>query len=134
MLGDDKVDDWKKYLDLMVDSVLVNSGRGCINCSGVWASRHTKDRRSAGRADGASPTVAAGRSQIALAAFTVPGQADAVSASIDADLKESGTKDMTGKYGPRLVKRERYDYLRPTVMLCDSPERSTAKKEFMFPF
>src|SRR5438105_11071128 len=42
LLGDDKVDQWEKYLDLMVDSVYVNSGRGCINCSGVWASRHTE--------------------------------------------------------------------------------------------
>src|SRR5271165_1839202 len=29
--------------DDVVDSVLVNSGRGCINCSGIWASRHTKE-------------------------------------------------------------------------------------------
>jgi hypothetical protein len=40
LFGDDKVDEWEKYLDLMVDSVLVNSGRGCINCSGIWVSRH----------------------------------------------------------------------------------------------
>ena len=43
LLGDDKVDQWEKYLDLMVDSVLVNSGRGCINCSGIWGSRHTRE-------------------------------------------------------------------------------------------
>src|SRR5439155_3783546 len=43
LLGDDKVDQWQKYLDMMVDSVLVNSGRGCINCSGIWASRHTEE-------------------------------------------------------------------------------------------
>src|SRR5215216_6329170 len=42
LLGDDCVDDWEKYLDVMVDSVYVNSGRGCINCSGIWASRHTE--------------------------------------------------------------------------------------------
>ena len=35
--------DWEKYLDLMVESIYINSGRGCINCSGVWASRHTKE-------------------------------------------------------------------------------------------
>ena len=35
----------------------------------------------------------------ALAAFTVPGQADAVSADIDKDLKEPGVNDMTAKYG-----------------------------------
>ena len=36
----------------MVDSVFINSGRGCINCSGIWASRHTQgDRRGPRRAD-----------------------------------------------------------------------------------
>src|SRR6478752_335444 len=43
LLGDDMVDDWPSYLDVMVDSVFANSGRGCINCSGIWASRHTED-------------------------------------------------------------------------------------------
>src|SRR5437764_831209 len=73
-------------------------------------------------------------SNSALAAFTVPGQADAIAAQIDTDLKEAGVHDMTAKYGPRLVKKERCDYLRPTVILCDSPEPAIAKKEFMFPF
>jgi acyl-CoA reductase-like NAD-dependent aldehyde dehydrogenase len=70
----------------------------------------------------------------ALAAFTVPKQADAINADIDNDLKESGVHDMTAKFGPRLVKRERCDYLRPTVILCDGPEKAIAKKEYMFPF
>jgi hypothetical protein len=41
---------------------------------------------------------------------------------------------MTSRYGPRLVKKERCDYLRPVVALCDSPEAAIAKKEYMFPF
>jgi hypothetical protein len=41
---------------------------------------------------------------------------------------------MTAKFGSRLVKKERCDYLRPTVILCDSPEAAMAKKEYMFPF
>ena len=52
LLGDDQVDDWEQYLDVMVDSVFVNSGRGCINCSGIWASRHTREIAEAHRADG----------------------------------------------------------------------------------
>ena len=45
LLGDDAVDDWEQHLDLMVDSVLVNSGRSCINCSGIWAlAAHEGDR------------------------------------------------------------------------------------------
>lgn len=135
LLGDDKVDDWRKYLDLMVDSVLINSGRGCINCSGIWASRHTEEIATAiAERMGPIEPLPPEDPKAALAAFTVPGQADAVSADIDKDLKEAGVKDMTAKYGKRLVKMERCDYLRPTVIHCDSPERSAAKKEYMFPF
>ena len=43
VLGDDVVDRWEEFLDMMVDSVFLNSGRGCINCSGIWASRHTRE-------------------------------------------------------------------------------------------
>jgi acyl-CoA reductase-like NAD-dependent aldehyde dehydrogenase len=32
------------------------------------------------------------------------------------------------------VKRERCDYLRPTVIHCDNPDAAMAKKEYMFPF
>ncbi len=135
LLGDDVVDNWQKYLDLMVDSVLVNSGRGCINCSGIWASRHTKEIAEAlAERMGPVQPLPPEDSKAALAAFTVPGQADAVSADIDRDLKEAGTHDMTAKFGPRLVKKERCDYLRPTVILCDSPAPAIAKKEYMFPF
>jgi len=42
-LSDVHVDGREKHLDLIVESVYVNSGRGCINCSGIWASRHTKE-------------------------------------------------------------------------------------------
>src|SRR5438046_7642177 len=42
LLGDDEVDNWEKHLDIMADSVFVNSGRGCINCSGIWVSRNGK--------------------------------------------------------------------------------------------
>lgn len=135
LLGDDVVDNWQKYLDLIVDSVLVNSGRGCINCSGIWASRHTQEIAEA-LAERLGPVqpLPPEDPKAALAAFTVPGQADAVSAAIDQDLKEAGTHDMTAKFGPRLVKKERCDYLRPTVILCDSPAPAIAKKEYMFPF
>src|SRR2546428_4451327 len=35
LLGDDAVDNWPKYVDLIVEGIYVNSGRGCINTSGV---------------------------------------------------------------------------------------------------
>src|SRR5579884_3316868 len=135
LLGDDEVDNWEKYLDIMVDSVFVNSGRGCINCSGIWVSRHAKEIAEAiAERIGPVEPLPPEDPKSALAAFTVSGQADAISTDIDRDLKEAGTHDMTAKFGPRLVKKERCDYLRPTVILCDSPAPAIAKKEYMFPF
>ena len=135
ILGDDKVDQWEKYIDLMVDSVLTNSGRGCINCSGIWASRHTeKIAQAIAERMGPVAPLPPDDPNAKLAAFTVPGQADAINADIDNDLKAPGVKDMTAKFGPRLVKKERCDYLRPTVIHADSPDAAVAKKEYMFPF
>jgi len=135
LLGDDQADHWEKYLDQMCNSVFLNSGRGCINCSAVWTPRHGKKIAEAIAARiGPVEPLPPEDPKSALAAFTVPKQADAVWASIEEDLKQPGVHDMTGKYGPRLVKKERCDYLRPVVAFCESPAPAIAKKEFMFPF
>jgi len=135
LLGDDLVDQWEKYLDLMVDSVHLNSGRGCINCSGVWASRHTQEIAQAlaerlGPIDAKPPEDPSAD----IAAFTVPGQAQAIHASILDKLKEEGVTDVTAKFGSRLVEKERCAYLRPWVIHCDAPERKIAQTEYMFPY
>ena len=71
-----------------------------------------------------------------LAAFTVPGMAEAISQSIDADLQAPGVTDYTAKYrdGSRVVKNGRAEYLLPTVVHCESPDAAIASKEYMFPF
>jgi len=135
LIGDDVVDHWEKHLDLMVESVLLNSGRSCINCSGIWASRHTREIAQAlaerlGPIEPKPPE----DPQAKLAAFTVPGAARAIAGAIAVDLEESGVEDMTAGHGPRLVEKERYAYLRPTVIHCDSPRRAAASREYMFPF
>src|SRR5437588_1790168 len=108
LLGDGVVDDWEKYIDLIAEGVFINSGRGCINTSGVWASRHTKEIAAA-LAERLGPITAKPPEDATagLAAFTVPGQAQAIHASIQGKIKESGAEDMTAKFGPRLVEKER---------------------------
>lgn len=136
LLGDDVVDEWEKHIDLMVDSVYLNSGRGCINCSGIWASRHTKEIAAA-LAERLGPIEVKPPEDpsAALAAFTVPGQAQAIHASILDKIKEDGVTDMTtGKFGPRLIEKERCAYLRPWVIHGDAPERKIAQTEYMFPY
>jgi acyl-CoA reductase-like NAD-dependent aldehyde dehydrogenase len=135
LLGDDVVDNWPEYLALIVDSVYLNSGRGCINCSGVWASRHTKEIAAAlAERLGPMDVKAPEDPNAVLAAFTVPGQAQAIHATIKEKMNEPGVEDMTAKFGPRLVEIKRAAYLRPWVIHCDAPERKIANTEYMFPY
>ena len=136
LLGDDAADDWERHLNVMLDSVLVNSGRSCISCSGVWTPRHGREIAEAlasrlGRIALKPPD----DPESALAAFTNPAVAEQISATIDADLATGG-EELTARYrdGERLVRQERCAYLRPTVIYCDSPEPPIANKEYMFPF
>ena len=125
LIGDDVVDDWERYLDLMVESVAINSGRGCINCSGIWASRHTREIAEAvAERIGPMAPLPPDDPKAELAAFTVPGQAPAISADIDNALKEDGVEEVSARHqdGGRLVSMERCDYLRPTVVHCGSPD------------
>ena len=137
LFGDDEVDRWEKYLDVLVESVFINSGRGCINASGIWASRHTRAIAAAvAERLAAVQPLPPDHPDAALAAFTVPGVAEAISKSIDADLAEPGVTDVTAavRHGSRLVPHGQADYLLPTVVHAASPEAAIAKKEFMFPF
>jgi len=137
VLGDDQVDNWEAHLEAMVESVVANSGRGCINASGIWASRHTPEIADAlARRLAEIKPLSHDDPKAPLAAFTIPGAADSISQSIDADLKAAGVTDVTAKYrdGGRVVKAGRADYLLPTVVHCASPDAAIAKKEFMFPF
>jgi acyl-CoA reductase-like NAD-dependent aldehyde dehydrogenase len=137
LLGDDQVDRWEQYLDVMVDSVFLNSGRSCINTSGIWASRHTREI-----AQAVAERLAAVRPlppehpDASLAAFTVPGAADAISKAIDADLEASGVTDVTAglRDTSRLIKTGKADYLLPTVVHASSPEPAVVSREYMFPF
>ena len=118
LLGDDVVDDWEKYLDLMVDSVCLNSGRGCINCSGIWASRHTREIADAlAQAPGGDPPAAArGSGGAAWPRSPCRAWPTPISQSIDADLQAPGVTDVTAKYRdePRvIVKQGKADYLLP---------------------
>ena len=135
LIGDDCIDRWQDYLDVLVESIYSNGGRSCINCSAIFASRHTEALAAAlaerlGPIDVKKPA----DPSAGLAAFTTQGVAQSVWGMIENDLKETGVTDLTSKFGPRLVEHQRCAYLRPVIVHCDSPEREVVKKEYMFPF
>lgn len=135
LLGDDVVDRWEDYLDLMVESVFSNSGRSCINCSGIWASRHTEEiAKALAERLGGVDVLPPQDPQAGLAAFTNAHMATGTWAMVTQDLAESGVTDMTAGFGERLIEKERCAYLRPVVVHADSPDRGVVAKEYMFPF
>ena len=137
LLGDDAVDRWEEHLDVLAESVFLNSGRSCISCSGIWASRHT-EKIAAALAERLAPYAPRPPEdpESALAAFTVPGMAEAIDRDIEERLGGGGSTDLTAplRDGPRLAQEGRASWLRPTVLHCDSPEAPAANVEYMFPF
>ena len=133
ILGDDVVDDWPQYLELMADSVVRNGGRSCINCSSIYASRHTREIADALADQMASIAVLPPEDpRASLAAFTTPQVAPAIWKSIEKFVENGSARHATEKLGPRLVQQATCDYLLPTVLECasDSP---AANVEYMFP-
>lgn len=137
LFGDDLVDRWEEHFEVLVESVLANSGRSCISCSGIWASRHTEEI-----ADALAERLASIRPkppedpESALAAFTVPGVADAIHRDLEDRLAGGGAEDRSAplRDAPRLIRQGRASWLLPTVVHCDGPEAAAANLEYMFPF
>ncbi|MDA0660193.1 MAG: aldehyde dehydrogenase family protein [Planctomycetota bacterium] len=134
VFGEDTVDRWEDYLDLMVESVCSNGGRSCINCSSIWAPRH---------ADKIADAIAARIGtievrdiedpQAELAAFVDPAMAEGVWGMLQAVIQRPEVRHATESYGDRFVRLPHAAYLRPVVMHCQDPGSEAAQQEFMFP-
>lgn len=136
IIGEDCIDDWEKYLDVMVASIVENGGRSCINASGVWVPRHGK---------AIAEAIAARLAEIKpcdeedpeakISPFANGEVAKRISAIVDSGLREAGATDVTAKYrDSRLVEWNGATYLLPTVVHCESYEHPLANREFLFPF
>ncbi|HET9529670.1 MAG TPA: aldehyde dehydrogenase family protein [Blastocatellia bacterium] len=137
VIGEDCIDDWEKYLDVIATSIVENGGRSCVNASGVWVPSHAKEiaEAIAERLARIEPRDAADP-EAKLAPFADAGVAGRISQMIDFELMEPGARDVTAAYreGGRLVTREGCTYLLPTIIQCERPGHSLANREFLFPF
>lgn len=134
LLGEDQADNWADHIDMMVDSVLRNGGRSCINCSSIYAPRHTKEIAAAlAKRLGPVDVLPPDDDQAQLAAFTIEGAAAAIWAALERDIDQPGVTHATAEYGDRLVEKPPVAYLRPVVLHCAGPDAPAANKEYMFP-
>jgi len=137
LIGEDVIEDWPSFIDVIADSICRNGGRSCVNCSGVIVPKYGKEIAealakklgpiSAKRPD--DPTAA-------LSAFANVKMADWINDTIEDGLKVPGAEDLAAKYrgGERKQVFEGGTYMRPTIVHCDSFEHPLANREFLFPF
>jgi len=137
VIGEDAIGEWEQYLDVMVSSILENSGRSCINASGVWAPAKTGEIAEA-LAERLAKVVPRDEAdeQAEIAPFANPAVAERISQTIDSELRTPGAREVTAAYrlGERLTSFQGCSYLLPSVVLCDSPEHPLANREFLFPY
>ncbi len=140
VIGEDAIENWEDYIDVIVSSIAENGGRSCINASGVWVPKYARE---------ISEAVASKLARIeprsvddpeaVLAPFADPKVAARISAMIDQGLTEEGARDVTADhrrsgYRERLASHDSATYLLPTIVYCESPEHNLANREFLFPF
>jgi hypothetical protein len=136
VIGDDCIDDWEKYIDVIARSIADNGGRSCINASGVWVTRHGDAiaEALAERLATIRPR-AADDPEAGIAPFANPEVGRRISGMVDAGLAEAGARDVTSKHrAERCVEWAGCTYVLPTIVRCDSPEHPLANKEYLFPF
>jgi len=137
VIGEDCIDDWEKYLDVMVASIADNGGRSCVNASGIWVPRKAREiaEALAERLAKIFPQPADDENA-RLAPFVDANVASRINRIIDQGLDEAGATDVTGAHreGERLKVSDGCSYLLPTVVLCDEPDHTLANKEFLFPY
>jgi len=137
VIGEDCIDDWEKYLEVMIASIAENGGRSCINASGVWVPRHAEEISQA-LAERLAQIVPheAEDEEAKLAPFTDANVAARISAMIEQGLSEPGASDVstTVRGTERLIDWNGCSYLLPTVLLCEEATHSLANREFLFPF
>ncbi len=136
IVGEDCVEEWEKYLDVMVASIADNGGRSCVNASAVWTPRYADEigEALAKRLAQIAPR-AADDEDARIAPFVDSQVANRINAIIDQGLNEPGARDVTAAYrdGERLAKWNGCSYLLPTIIRCE-PDHPLAAKEFLFPF
>jgi acyl-CoA reductase-like NAD-dependent aldehyde dehydrogenase len=137
VFGEDCVGEWEKHLDVLVSSILENSGRSCINASGVWAPAHAAEIAGA-LAERLAQVMPRDEEdeQAEIAPFASAQVAERISRMIDGELEEPGARDVTAsrRAAGRLSVFRGCSYLLPTIVRCESPAHPLANREFLFPY
>jgi len=137
LIGDDCIENWPDYIDVIAGAISDNGGRSCINASAVVVPKYAAEIAEAlAKKIGPFAPTRADDPNARLSGFANIKMADFIDAQIEDGLKVPGATDVTAKYrnGPRKATFEGGTYMRPTIVLCDSFAHPLANKEFLCPY
>ncbi len=137
LIGDDCVDQWPEYIDLIASSIAENGGRSCVNASAVVVSRHGRAIAEAlAQKLGPVQPLRADDEGAKLSGFANPKMAEYIDSALEEGLKTPGAEDVTALHrgGARKVLFEGGTFLRPTIVFCDSFKHPLANREFLCPY
>jgi len=137
LIGEDFIDRWPEFLDVLVQSIAANGGRSCINTSAILVPSRRDELATALAAELAKIQPHPREHPDALlCGFANPAMADAIDDLITAHLKDPGASDVTALHRPtpRKVNAFEQTYLQPTLVACTDPAHALANTEFMFPY
>jgi hypothetical protein len=137
LIGEDQIERWPEFIDLMVSAISDNGGRSCINASAVVVPKYAREIAEAlAKKLGPVAPLPVTDENARLAGFANLKMADFIDNAIEEGLKTPGACDVTAplRHGPRKVTFEGGLYLRPTIVLCDSFEHPLANREFLCPY
>jgi acyl-CoA reductase-like NAD-dependent aldehyde dehydrogenase len=137
IIGEDKIESWKEYLDVIVSSISDNGGRSCINASAVIVPKYGKEIATAiAERLGPVKPLSSDDENAKLSGFANVKMADYIDSAIDNDLQTPGAEDVTALFrdGPRKVEFQGGTFLRPTIVWCSDPNHPLANREFLCPY
>ncbi|GMV67419.1 MAG: hypothetical protein AMXMBFR75_32090 [Candidatus Hinthialibacteria bacterium] len=137
LIGEDWIERWPEFLDILAASVTDNGGRSCINTSAILVPRKGREIAQAlAQKLSAMKPLPPSDEGACLSAFANPRMAEFIESSIEDGLAAPGADDMTAGYreGPRYLKTDYGHFILPTVIFCESIDHPLANREFLCPY
>lgn len=137
LIGEDQIENWRDYIDVMAASISDNGGRSCINASAILVPKYAAEIADAlAQKIGPFAPLPNNDENAKLSGFANLKMADFIDAQIEDGLKTPGATDVTAKYrnGPRKANYEGGVYLRPTIIHAESVTHPLYNREYLCPF
>jgi acyl-CoA reductase-like NAD-dependent aldehyde dehydrogenase len=138
LIGEDKIEQWRDFLPVLVESISANSGRSCICASAVVVPKYGKEIAEALAKALVEMRPKAPEDPAAnLSGFANPSMVEWIDGAVTDGLTTPGATDysLLARDGEtRRASRDGMHYLLPTIVHCPSFEHPLSNREFLFPY